>query len=76
MDGHSDNGKDEGVNRVCNTLAKTVPLAIATAIAGIFAVVELSEVERSRLEWDQHTRKAEIYGEILKSVGRVLRERF
>ena len=51
-----------------NTLAATVPLAIAAAVAGIFAVLELSEAERSRLAWDQHTRKAEIYEGILKSV--------
>ena len=56
------------MSRVWNTLATTAPLAIAAAVAGIFAVLELSEAERSRLEWDQHTRKAAIYEGILKSV--------
>ena len=56
------------MKRAWNILAATVPLAIAAAIAGIFAVLELSEAERSRLEWDQHTRKAEVYEEILKSL--------
>ena len=56
------------MNRVWNILATTVPLAIAATVTGIFAVFELSEAERSRLEWDQHTRKAEIYEGILESV--------
>ena len=58
----------EGVNGVLKILAGSVPLAIAAAVAGIFAVVELSEADRSRLEWDQHTRKAGIYEVILKSL--------
>ena len=56
------------MSRTWYTLAVTVPL-IAAIIAGIFAVLQLSEAERSRLEWDQHTRKAEIYGGILESVN-------
>ena len=55
------------MNRLLKILAASVPLA-AAAVAGYFAVLELSEAERKRLEWDQYVRKAEVYEEILTSL--------
>ena len=48
-------------------LAGTVPLVIAV-VTGVFAMWELSEAEQSRLEWDKHVRKTEVYVEILESI--------
>ena len=56
------------MNNVWNILSASLPLAVAAAVAGIFAVVELSESEWNRLEWDQRVRRSEIYEGILKSV--------
>lgn len=56
------------MNWLWKVLAASVPLLVAAAAAGVFALWELTEAEQKRLEWDQHTRKAEIYADILKSM--------
>ena len=48
-------------------LAGTGPLVIAV-VTGVFAIWELSETERNKLEWDKHVRKTEVYVEILGSI--------
>ena len=42
---------------------------IAALVTGVFGIYGLGEAARQRLEWDQYTRKAEIYETVLREMG-------